>query len=287
MVNVPIAAESLFTIGSWPVTNAMVNVWLAILFFLTIAFCLRRGLSERPGLFQNGIEMLIETILDFFDKVTNDRQRSRQFLPIAGTFFFFILFSNWLGLLPGTGSIGLWHFLHGELELVPVLRSANSDLNLTVAMALISVIGSHLLGIFSIGFFTHLNKFIQLGTIWVALKTLNPLTILIACVEFMVGIIEIFSECAKILSLSLRLFGNIFAGEVLITVIGSLISVIVPVPFLLLEIIVGIVQAMVFSLLTVVYLTMSTTAPHGSHDKQEDTTPQNHTTDLDLHGSHA
>ncbi len=215
-------------------------------------------------------EILLEKLLAFFDQVTGDRDKSRRFLPIAGTFFFFILLSNWMGLLPGTGSIGVWHLVHGELELVPVLRPANSDLNLTLAMALISVIGSHIFGIVSLGFFTHLNKFIQIGTIWRALKTFQPLKILTACVEFIVGIIEIFSECAKIASLSLRLFGNIFAGEVLITVIGSLISVIVPLPFMALELIVGVIQAVVFSLLTVVYLTMSTAAPHGSHEKHRE-----------------
>jgi len=278
MASVPLAAESIFSIGSWPVTNAMINVWIAILIFLAAAFVLRRQLSEKPGRFQNFIEMILEKILSFFDQVTGDRHKSRRFLPIAGTFFFFILLSNWMGLLPGTGSIGVWHIVYGELELVPVLRPANSDLNLTLAMALTSVIASHIFGVVTLGFFTHFNKFIQLGTIWRALKTFNPVAILTAFVEFIVGIIEIFSECAKVASLALRLFGNIFAGEVLITVIGSLIAAIVPLPFMALEIIVGAVQATVFSLLTVVYLTMSSAAPHGSHEEDHK---------KDLHPVHA
>jgi F-type H+-transporting ATPase subunit a len=104
-----------------------------------------------------------------------------------------------------------------------------------------------------------------------ALITLNPVKILTALVEFVVGIIELFSEVAKVVSLSLRLFGNIFAGEVLITVISSLFAFALPIPFMALELIVGVVQATVFTLLTLVYLTVATEKPHGDeeHTKEE------------------
>ena len=191
----------------------------------------------------------------------------KAFLPFVGTLFLFILLSNWMGLLPGTGSIGVWLLHEGRPELIPVLRPAMSDLNMTVAIAVLSVIVSHLVGVFSIGFFVHVNKFVQLGTLWKAVRSLSPVNILTAIVEFIVGLIEIFSEIAKVVSLSLRLFGNIFAGEVLITVISGLVSFVVPLPFMALELIVGVVQATVFSLLALVYMSVASSQPHGSDEE--------------------
>ncbi|MEO5927391.1 MAG: F0F1 ATP synthase subunit A [Patescibacteria group bacterium] len=266
----PLAAETLFHIGSFPVTNAYVNSTIALVIFVVVAFFVKISISDVPGRLQNFVESIFEALLGYFDQVTNDREKSKKFLPFVGTVFLFILLSNWLGQLPGTGSIGLWLMHEGHLELIPILRPATSDLNLTVAIALLSVIGSHLLGMFTIGFFTHWNKFIQLGTIWKALKTLNVIKILTALVEFVVGIIELFSEVAKIVSLSLRLFGNIFAGEVLMTVIAGLFAYGLPLPFIALEFIVGIVQATVFALLTLVYLTVASSAPHGDEEHHEE-----------------
>ena len=265
----PLAAEPLFHIGSFPVTNAYVNSTLALVILVIVAFLIKISLKDVPGRLQSFVETMIETLLGYFDQVTNDREKSKKLLPFVGTVFLFILLSNWLGQLPGTGSIGLWLMHEGHLELIPILRPATSDLNLTLAIALVSVIGSHVLGVFTLGFFTHWNKFIQLGTIWKALKTLSPIKILTALVEFLVGIIELFSEVAKVVSLSLRLFGNIFAGEVLMTVIASLFAYGLPLPFIALEFIVGIVQATVFALLTLVYLTVASSAPHGDEEHDE------------------
>lgn len=266
-MNIPLAAETLFHIGPFPVTNAYVNSTIAVVILAVFAWFVRRNVREIPGRFQGAVEVLLETLLGFFDQVTQSRDRSKRFLPIVGTLFLFILLSNWLGLLPGTGTIGVWQLHHGEVALIPILRSANSDLNLTLALAVFSVIVSHIFGIFTLGFFVHWNKFIQLGTIWKAVVRLKPLEILTAIVEFMVGIIELVSEVAKVLSLSLRLFGNIFAGEVLLTVISGLVAYAVPLPFMAMEILVGIVQATVFSLLVLVYLSVATTAPHGSEEE--------------------
>jgi len=248
------------------VTNAYVNSTIALVLFVLVAFLIRRKIADVPGRLQNFVEILFETLLGYFDQVTNDRKMSKRFLPFVGTVFLFILVSNWMGQLPGTGSIGVWLMHEGHLTLIPVFRPATSDLNMTIAIALLSVIGSHLLGMFTLGFFTHWNKFIQLGTLWKGLKTLNPIKILTALVEFVVGIIELFSEVAKVVSLSLRLFGNIFAGEVLMTVIAGIFAYVMPLPFIALEFIVGIVQATVFSLLTLVYLTVASSAPHGDEE---------------------
>lgn len=266
-MNIPIAAEPILEIGHFTVTNAYVNSLIVTLIFVIFAFAFSHSLKTVPGRLQASVESLLEFLLGYFDQVTGSREKSRRFLPLVGTLFMFILLSNWLGLLPGTGSIGKWGLMHGELEFIPVLRPANSDLNLTLAMALVSVITSHIIGMVTLGFFAHWNKFIQLGGIWKALKAFRPMDMITAVVQFGVGLLELVSEVAKVLSLSLRLFGNIFAGEVLMTVISSLISFFVPLPFMALELIVGVIQATVFSMLTLVYLTTMTTS-HDSHDEK-------------------
>lgn len=249
----PLAPEVVFHAGRFPITNTMLNVWLAIGMFLAMGLFLRRSLSLRPGKLQNFFEYILESVLGYFDQVTGDRRRTIRFLPVSGSIFFFILLSNWLGLLPGVGSITF----RNEF----LLRSANTDLNLTAAMALVSVAVSHLFGFLTVGFFTHLNKFIQLGSIVKSLRK-GPIAIFTAVIEFGVGFIEIISETAKVVSLSLRLFGNIFAGEVLMTVMASLFSLLLPAPFMLLELLVGLIQAAVFAILSLTYMTVASAAPH-------------------------
>ncbi len=264
----PLAAETIFNIGSLQVSNSMINAFMALVLFVVFAFFLNKGIKKyyTPDIAPKGLlnffESILELILEQIDGVTHDRKKTIKFLPVVGGVFLFILISNWLGLLPGTGSIGIWH---GE-ELIPFLRPANTDLNLTLAMAVFAVILSHFVGIITIGFFKYANKFIKLGDIWHGLKSGKPVNIMVAFIEFFVGLLEVISEVAKMVSLSLRLFGNIFAGEVLLTVIGSLIAgygaFFIPLPFMALELLVGVIQAMVFSILTLVYLTIATAKVH-------------------------
>lgn len=256
-IHIPtLAPETIFHIGSLPVTNTMINVWLSMAIFLVIGIFIKKQISLRPGKFQNFFEYILEMLMGYFDQVTGDRKKTLRFMPIVGTVFFFILLSNWLGLLPGTGSIMYKNAM--------VLRPANTDLNLTIAMSLVAVVSSHLFGLFTVGIFTHLNKFIQIGTFFKSLKK-GPVAIFTAIVELGVGLIEIIGEMAKVLSLSLRLFGNIFAGEVLISVISGLISVLIPAPFMMLELLVGLIQASVFTMLTLVYLTVMTVEAQTEH----------------------
>lgn len=257
----PIIAESIFHIGSFPVTNAYINSSIAVLAFIIAGFFLRNKTAMIPRGFQNFTEAVLEFMLGYVDQVTKNRKKSLKFLPITGGLFLFILISNWMGLIPGTGSIGRWLIMHGNLELVPIFRPANSDLNMTLAMSVFAVAISHLLGIMGIGFFKYANKFIKLGDVWHAFRK-GGVNIMVGLIEFAVGLIEIFSEIAKMVSLSLRLFGNIFAGEVLLTVMGGLIAYFVPLPFMFLEILVGVIQATVFAMLTLVYLTVAATPVH-------------------------
>lgn len=291
----PLAAEKMFQIGSLPVTNSYINSTIALVFFLIFSLIIRRSIKKyyrtgqhkfqpvsdgnrngettinkadqdiAPRGILNFFESILEVLLGYIDNVTKDRQKTLKFLPIVGSLFLFILVSNWLGLLPGTGSIGFYQLHEGRTELIPLLRPANADLNMTLSMAALAVISAHIAGIMTIGFFRYVNKFIKLGDIVGALKTLNPLKILTAVIEFFVGLIEVFSEAAKVVSLSLRLFGNIFAGEVLLTVLAGLVAFVAPLPFMALELLVGFIQAVVFSMLTLVYLVIATTEVHNDH----------------------
>lgn len=270
----PLAAEQLWTFAGLPVTNTMVNAWLALAAFFVLGILVRfawiRNVTAlgAPRGALNFVERLVELMLDYMDRVTNSRKRSLHFLPIVGSLFLFILISNWMGLLPGTGSIGLWMQHGAERELIPLFRPANTDLNMTLAMAVVAILLSHVLGAVTVGFAQYAGRFIKIAPLWRAIRDVSPIALLVAIIEFFVGIIEIFSEVAKMISLSLRLYGNIFAGEVLLTVIASLVSVFVPLPFMALEIMVGLVQATVFSILTLVYLNLATVEheAHGAED---------------------
>lgn len=273
----PLAAEPITHIGAFPVTNAYINTVLTVIGFIVFAFIINRaikkyyGNGKAPRGILNLFESILETLFGYFDQVTGSRKKTLRFLPLVGTLFFFILISNWIGLLPGIGSIGVYQLHHGEVVLVPYFRGANADLNMTLAMSVLAVAASHVLGVATIGFFKYANKFIKLGDLWHAVKSLSPVNVLVAIVEFFVGLIEIFSEAAKMVSLSLRLFGNVFAGEVLLTVIASLIAFLVPLPFIALELLVGLIQATVFTMLTLVYLSIATTEvhEHGAHGEEK------------------
>ena len=275
---IPVAPEKLFMLGFLPVTNTLLTGWIVVVLLTLLCIVISRSIKEVPRGIQNLAEAGLEGMLDFMDQVTHDRARSRKFLPIVGALFPFILVSNWMGLLPGVGTIGIWHVTAAGKELIPFFRPATSDPNMTFAMSIATVVISHVLGMFALGFFKYWNKFIQLGPLWKAVAKFGRqpageyvIGIFTAVIGVAVGLIELMSEAAKMVSLALRLFGNIFAGEVLIHVLSSLVPFVIPTPFMLLEVIVGVVQALVFSMLTLVYLTLATDAPHGDeHAHDED-----------------
>ena len=252
-------------IGSFPITNTMVNAWIAVVFFVIVAAIA----SRRKGLVPKGIHNIFEAVVEFLltesQKVTGDRKRAVAFLPIVGTTFLFVLFSNWIGQIPGTGSIGFYQLKDGVQELVPIFRPATSDLNMTLAIAAFAVISSHLFGLMKLGPVNHLSKFLNFKGIILSIPK-GPMAFVVAVIEFGVGLIEIVSELAKVLSLSLRLFGNIFAGEVLMTVIMGIFAFFLPLPFVFLELLVGVIQATVFAMLTLAYLTVATEAHATEHD---------------------
>lgn len=234
-MNITLEPEIIGTIGVVPISNSLVLSIFTGLLLLTLGFLGVRRLEAVPSKIQNAIEFVVENILEFMTSVLGNEAEAKKFFPLIASIFLFILFNNWLGVLPGVGSIELRH--------TPFFRSANSDLNTTLALALISVIAIQLSGIQKLGFLRHISKFFVFSK--------GP-------VQFFVGILEFIAELAKILSFSFRLFGNIFAGEVLLLIVMTLVPLLAPVPFFGLELFVGFIQALVFAILTLIFLKITT-----------------------------
>ncbi|MHB0871489.1 MAG: F0F1 ATP synthase subunit A [Chloroflexota bacterium] len=223
MEHIHIEATVLFYIGPLPVTNAIFSAWITMAVLVLGSILATRRMKLVPSGFQNLVEYVVELLLGICESTAG--RRGRQFLPFVATAFLFILMSNWIGLLPGYGD-------------TPWLRSSNSDLNVTASMAIIV-------------FFLVQGWALKVQGPWRYLKEFavpNPLHLL--------------SELSRPLSLAFRLFGNIFAGEVLLVTMSAMIPLAVPSVFFGLEIFVGIVQALIFSMLTLVFLTIATTQ-HG------------------------
>lgn len=258
-------AEPVFNFAGFTVNNSLINSWLVVLIVVVFSLAIKFSLKKIPRGLQNAWEMVLEGALDMADSVTGDRKRTVKFFPIVFALFIFILINNWLGLLPGIGSIGYYALEEGHKVFVPFFRGGTADLNTTLALALFSVIGSNIAGIIMVGFWAHFNKFININAFReIPGKILkDPTVVLVNPIKAFVGIVEIIGEIAKVASLSFRLFGNIFAGEVLLASMAALVAFIVPIPFMFLEIIVGIVQALIFSVLTLVYMTIATS--HEEH----------------------
>lgn len=243
--HISLRAEELFHIGGFPVTNSLLLSTIVFLLLAGIAAVLRPRLALIPGGAQNIFELFLEQVLGLMDTVLGDRRTSEKYLPLVATIFLFVLFSNWLGLLPGVGSI----VLRGAHETTPLLRAPSADLNFTLALAIITVVTVNVFGAFAIGFLSHASKFFNFK---------NP-------VQFFIGMLELASEGARMVSFSFRLFGNVFAGEVLLTIIGFLLPFVAPLPFLFLEVFVGFIQALIFSMLALVFISIAIT-PHEGHE---------------------
>ena len=265
--NITLFAEPIFHTNSIIITNALLTSWVAVFILVIISFILRSKLKTVPGKVQNIFEIIIEGALGLCDQVTNDRALSVKIFPIAISVFFFILVNNWLGLLP-LGGFGILEQSEQGLSFIPFLRGGTADINTTIALAIIAVLGANIFGAFSIGIWKTFNKYVNLKVIGQIGKKLrkDPTIIIVAPITFFVGLIEIVGEFAKIASLSFRLFGNVFAGEVLLVSMAALVGYVVPIPFIFLEILVGVIQALIFSILLVVYFTIGAT----DHDHEEE-----------------
>jgi F-type H+-transporting ATPase subunit a len=255
-------AEPVFNLGNFTVTNSLLNSWLVVLVVIIFSIILSKKLKQIPTGIQNAFEMVVEKALELCHTVTGQREKSLKFFPIVFSLAIFILLNNWLGILPGIGSIGRYLNENGAQVFVPFFRGGTADLNTTLALALFSVIGANLAGFIYTGTWKYFNKFVNIKAFLEIPGRIrnDPSILLVNPIKAFVGLIEIIGEVAKVASLSFRLFGNIFAGEVLLASMSAIFAFIIPIPFMFLEIIVGVIQALIFSILTLVYMTIATTA---------------------------
>lgn len=258
---VTLAAEPIAHVGSFNITNSLLNTWIVVAILVVLAVVLKSKLKQIPKGIQGVFEIIVDGGLKLCDSVTNDHKKSMKVFPIVFTFFIFILLNNWMGLIPGIGSIGFIETEAGHSVFVPFFRGGTADFNTTLALALIAVIGANVFGVLAVGGWKYLNKFINIKALMhVPMKiTKDPSIVIVNPIKFFVGIVEIVGEVAKIASLSFRLFGNIFAGEVLLSSLAVILAFGLPIPFMFLEIIVGIIQALIFGMLTLVYFTIAMT----------------------------
>ena len=243
--HISIKAEPIFDFFGIHVTNSYLASLVVILTFFLVAFYYSSQISktERPRLFYL-FHFMFRSFYNFFKTVAGDK--ITFLFPLLGSLFFYILLSNWFGLLPGVGSILVKVVEDHEVVFVPLLRGTTADLNTTVALAIVAVFSIQYYSIKYLGFKGYITKFINIS---------NP-------ISFFVGILEIVSEFSKIISFSFRLFGNIFAGEVILIIITFLIPFFVSFPFLVLEVFVGFIQGFVFAMLTAVFISLATTRAH-------------------------
>lgn len=267
-------AEQVGHIGSFPITNALLTSWVVVAIIIVLSLVIRFTTKKVPGKLQSVFELLLDAAYDLCDQVTGSRKITTKVFPIAISIFFFVLLNNWLGILP-FGGFGLIE-TSGEAgathsAFLPFLRSGTADINTTIALAIIAVIGSNLFGIISIGAWKTFNKYVNLKALggMVTKVKKDPMVLLTAPITFFVGVLELVGEVAKIASLSFRLFGNVFAGEVLLGAMAAIFAYVLPVPFLFLEIFVGLIQALIISMLTVVYFTIAQ-QDHDSHDEKHE-----------------
>lgn len=253
-VAISLAAEPVIHIFNIPITNSIVTGWVISVILIVAAIILRKGLKKIPGKFQNVIEMIFGGLLSTTEKVIGRKDVAKDIFPFVITAFFFITLSNWSGLLPGFGSFGIREVHDGVAGITPFFRAPTADLNTVLAMALISVTYVQYLGVKYTGRKAYLGKFFNFS---------NP-------IYTFVGIVELISEFTRIISYTFRLFGNVFAGEVLISVIFYLTYTllpyvaILPLPFFFLELFVGMIQAFVFCFLTIVFTAIAV-VDHGAH----------------------
>ncbi len=245
-IHVTLAPKELLNVGGLSITNTLFTTWIVIALLVLMAFFVGRNLRMVPGKLQVAFESFFEFVLTQMTDILESRTMARRFFPLIVTIFLFILAANTLHLVPGVGSIGFFQeTAHGNV-FAPLLRSVNTDLNATIALTIISFLTIEITGALTIGFVRYAGKFLNFKSV----------------LGFIVGLIELMSEVIRLVSFSFRLFGNIFAGKVLIGVVMYFVPILLPVPVMGFELFVGFVQALIFALLTLLFIRLAVVEPH-------------------------
>jgi F-type H+-transporting ATPase subunit a len=244
-IHVVLGAEQLGSVFGFPITNSLILAWILMVLLIGFAYFFGKSIALVPGKLQAGIEWAFEGALAYMTEVLGSEQLARRFFPLIASMFIFIAFINLTEFFPGIGSIAISH----SSEYLPLLRPPTTDLNFTLALAMIAFFTIEVTGIAVLGFFKYWQKYVNLT---------SP-------VGFVVGLIELVSNIGRLVSFSFRLFGNIFAGEVLVLVASYFVPYLFPAPLMAFEMFIGLVQALVFAVLTLFFIKLAITDPHDPH----------------------
>ncbi len=283
-IHIALKAEKIAEVFGFPITNTMLMAWIVMLVIGVTAYFVGKNIQRIPSKTQTFFELVFSFLLDYMEEVLESRELARRFFPLITTLFFFILIGNWFGLIPGIGSIYLTeeltfnpqsahaeetmtHPLVGDLEdvttedevttehaatgavhaaTIALFHPVSVDLNFTLALAIIAFFAIEISGILYLGVASYAGKFFNFS---------SP-------INFLVGIIELISELARLVSFSFRLFGNMFAGKTLILVAMFFVPFVLPVPLMLYEVFVGFIQASIFALLTLFFIKLAISTAH-------------------------
>ncbi len=252
-LHISIAAQPLFHVFGFPITNALatgiVGLIITLVIFFYVAGKLRRGQYNR---FVGLVQWVFEGLLSQIDDVIPDKQLARKIMPLAVTIFFFVLINYWLSVLPGMDSLK-WNG-------VPIIRSLTADLNFTLGLAIITVVTVQIYAVKHLGVFGNLGRYFR-----------NPFKDFVGAFE---GVLEFIGEFSRGMALGLRLFGNAFAGEVLLIVIAVLTSYAASVTlpfFMIFELFIGFIQSYVFFILTLIFTSLAVSHHDSDHSRAEPT----------------
>jgi F-type H+-transporting ATPase subunit a len=265
--HVELPAETVFHIGGFPITNSIIAAWVTIVVLVLLAWAATRKMKLAPKGLQNLFEFVVEALFNFCKSVAGEKN-GRRFLPVVATIFLFVIFNAWLSLIPGFGTITIAE----EGKAIGILRGANTDINMPLALALASFVAVTYFGIRAtkIHFFAQFFNFGQMGRglkqIFTGKLKSGLGSLFFGFIDVFVGLLELLSYFIRIVSFTFRLFGNMTAGEILLLIAAFLLPYVFSVIFYGLELFVGFVQALVFAGLTLVFLSMAV-AGHGEESE--------------------
>lgn len=244
-LHISLAAERVGTFLGLPITNSLLMSWAVMALLIVTAFFVGRSLKQKPGKVQNFFEMLVEYMYSMMEQIFGSKVLTKRYFTLIATIFVFILTINMLEFFPLVGSIGVHH----GSEFVPLFHTPSADLNFTLALAIISFFVIEFSGVLTLGVLKYGSKFINIKG---------------GAMMFAVGLLEVIGNVARLISFSFRLFGAIFAGEVLVMVITHFLPYIASVPLMGFEMFVGLLQAGIFAILTMAFIKIAVDEPHGA-----------------------
>jgi F-type H+-transporting ATPase subunit a len=263
--SIELPPEAIAHFGSFPIMNSMITAWISIIVIVLLSFFAFRRMKFVPSGLQGVMEFIYGALLSFCVSVAGEKN-GRRFFPVMATIFLFVIVNAWMGLIPGYSSL----ILHEANKAIPVLRPANTDVNVPLAIAIFSFVAVEYFGLKTLGI-SYVTKFINTRRIrkgigYLFKGKIKPALsgILFGAIDVFVGLLEGLSEFIRIVSFTFRLFGNMTAGEILLLMIGFLVPLVISLPFYVLEIVVGLVQALIFGGLTLVFMTLAV----AGHDEE-------------------